>query len=213
MRKRPAYCCRRVSQPPALDGSVRGTVWEDTEKIESDFHLLGDISGRSAHFLEAAALWDDEALYVSYVSDPSPVPVTMQNRDDDLFNECAVEVFLRAGKGYYEIEVNPMAAVLDLYFPDMEEQDWRAMAKYDIPGLQWTVKTMDNGGRWCAQMAIPWSGVPEVSRAEYEGDPCVFGNFARSQTLPDGSYDLTTWAPGEKAFCELDKMGCMILSS
>ena len=128
------------------------------------------------------------------------------------FNECAVEIFFRAGNGYYEIEVNPLAAVLDLYFSDVEEEDWREMAKYDVPGLKWTVESVDDRDRWCTQMAIPWAGVPEVSRAEYDGKPCVFGNFARSQTLPDGSYDLTTWAPAEKAFCELDKMGCMILS-
>ncbi len=212
MRSRPTYCCKRATQPPPLDGIVSDTIWADTESMGSAFHLIGG-AGRSAHFLEAAALWDDDVFYVSYVSDPSPVPVTKKDRDDDLFNECAVEIFLRAGNGYYEIEVNPLGVVLDLYFPNVEEEDWREMAKYDVPGLQWIVKSMDDRGRWCTQIAIPWAGVPEVSRAEYEGNPCVFGNFARSQTLPDGSYDLTTWSPAEKAFCELDKMGCIILSS
>ena len=84
MRAIPTYCCTKAAQPPPLDGSVSGNIWADTETIQSAFYLIGGES-RSAHHLEAAALWDDDAFYVSYVSDPSPVPVTKQDRDDDLF--------------------------------------------------------------------------------------------------------------------------------
>ena len=190
---------------------MQGTVWETADRIVSEFHLIGTDLERPPYFLEASALWDEDALYVSFVSDPPPVPVTKQKRDEDLFNECAVEVFLRAGDGFYEIEVNPLGAVLDLYFPDVKEQDWRAMAAFDVPGLVWGVGEGGNGGRWRAQMGIPWTGVPEVTRAEYGGEVCLFANFARSQTLPDGSTNLTTWGRARKTFCELDGMGRLVL--
>jgi hypothetical protein len=172
---------------------------------------VGKPDARSASYLSAAAMWDDEALYVSYVADPALIPVTMRQRDDDLFNECAVEVFLKAGGGYYEIEINPLGTVLDLHFPDVAEQDWRAMARYDVPGMRWRVGETGEGDRWWAQVAIPWQGVPEVTRGTFEGQPCVYGNFARSQVLPGGDYDLTTWTPAQEAFCELDAMGCIVL--
>jgi hypothetical protein len=211
MRERPVYCCRNVPDPPPLDGKIPGTVWESADKVNRAFHLLGTEADPPGYFLEAAALWDEEALYVCIVSDPSPVPVTMRQRDQDLFNECAVEVFLRAGGGYYEIEVNPRGAVLDLYFPDEGETDWRKMAEYDVPGLVWSASEVDANGRWCAQLAIPWAGVPDVSGAQHEGTACVFANFTRSQKLPDGSYHLTTWGPARNAFCELANMGCVVL--
>lgn len=210
---RPTYRCRRTPEAPRIDGRVSGTVWETADRIEPEFHLLGTASDRSRHFLQAVALWDDEALYVSFVSDPAPVPMTKRVRDEDLFNECAVEVFLQAGKGYYEIEVNPLGAVLDLCCPDVADEDWRRQAAFDVPGMRWAVAETGEGGRWCAQLAIPWSGVPEATRAEHEGNVCLFANFARSQRLPDGNYDLTTWDTAQKMFCELDQMGRLALTT
>jgi hypothetical protein len=124
-----------------------------------------------------------------------------------------VEVFLGAGRGYYEIEVNPRAAVLDLHFPDVSEQDWRKCAVFDVAGLRWAVAETGREDRWCAQLAIPWSGVPEATRSTHEGEVCLFANLARSQTLPGGAYDLTTWSPAEKAFCELEAMGRLVLGA
>jgi hypothetical protein len=207
----PVYRCRRAPQPPSLDENVAGSVWETAERISSEFHLLGTDADRSDHFLEASALWDDEALYVRFVSDPAPVPVTKRERDEDLFNECAVELFLRAGSGYYEIEVNPLGAVLDLYFPDVKEQNWQAMAAFDVPGMTWAVQEIGDAGRWRTQLAIPWAGVPQTTWAEHDGQRCVFANFARSQKLPDGSFDLTTWDGAQGAFCELERMGRLVL--
>ncbi len=213
MGDRPVYVCRRAEEEPPLEGELRATVWEKAEAIESAFHLVGTPSDRSRSHLSVRALWDDQALYVAFVSDDSPVPVTKRMRDEDLYNECAVEVFLMAGGGYYEIEVNPLGAVLDLYFPDVAEQDWQAMAKYDVPLLRWAVGEAEQPGRWTARLAVPWSGVPEVSRGDWEGQPCVFGNFARSQMLPDGEYDLTSWSRAREAFCELEAMGTLVLTA
>lgn len=207
MDSRPVYRCRRAKTPPQLDGSA----WEGCEEIDSAFHLVGSEASRSASYLRAAAMWDHRALYVSYVSDPSPVPVTKQERDADLFNECAVELFLRAGDGYYEIEINPLGAVLDLYFPDVEEQNWQEMAKFDVAGMRWEVGETGEADRWWAQAALPWEGLPLATRGTSEGDPCVYGNFARSQTLPSGGYDLTTWSHAQEVFCELDRMGTIVL--
>ena len=212
MVDRPVYVCRFADKEPPLEGELCGTVWDRAEVIESAFHLVGTVSDRSRSYLSARALWDDDALHVAFESDPSSVPVTKRRRDEDLFNECAVEVFLMAGGGYYEIEVSPLGTVLDLYFPDVAEQNWRAMAEYDVPGLRWTVGETDEVGRWTARLAIPWTGVPEVSRGKRDGQPCVFGNFARSQMLPDGDHDLTSWTSTSVAFCELEAMGTLVLA-
>ena len=205
----PSYRCKRATDPPALDGGA----WDGAETIEAALHLLGKPQERSVSHLSLAAMWDDDALYVSYLSDPSPVPVTMRERDDDLFDECAVEVFLRAGVGYYEIEINPLGTVLDLHFTEVEVEDWRAMALFNVNGLRWRVGEAGADGRWWAQVAIPWNGVPATTRGTCDGEPCVFGNFARSQKLPNGEYDLTSWSPAREAFCEPDAMGCLILAS
>ncbi len=208
MNEKPVYRCARAPQPPTLNGDV----WAGVEATEPSFHLIGTSSERSDSFLTAAAMWDDEAFYVSYVSDPSPVPLTLRERDDDLFDECAVEIFLKAGDGYYEVEISPLGTVLDLYFPTVEVEDWREMARFDVEGMRWEVGAVGEAGRWWAQVAIPWPGVPLTTRETRDGQPCVYGNFARSQMLPNGEHDLTTWSFAQAAFCELDAMGCIILS-
>ena len=210
---RPIYYCRRASGPPVINGRPDSSFWAPADLIGSEFHPIGREGDPSPYFLEVRALWDQQALYVSFISDPSPVEVTKRMRDLDLFNECAVEVFLGAGDGYYEIEVNPLGAVLDLYFPDASILDWQAYASFDVRGMRWAVGKTGEFGRWCAQLAIPWSGVPEVTRGTHSGEPCLFVNFARSQRLSDGNYDLTTWSTARRRFCELEEMGCLVLTS
>ena len=210
--QKPSYYCRRAPAGLTIEGRIAGTVWERATWIREAFHLLGRPSEQSRYFLEAATLWDEEALYVTFVSDPAPVPVTKTRRDDDLFNECTVEVFLRAGVGYYEIEVNPLGTVLDLHFPDAADENWEDYARFDVPGMEWVVEAVGDAGQWCTQIAIPWAGLPELTRTEHEGAVCLLANLARSQKLPDGTYDLTTWGTAQEKFCELEQMGRLILT-
>ena len=206
----PVYRCRRLetrAAAPAADFDQ--APWREADWIE-DFTLVGDQAPLPpGRFLFAAACWDDEGLYVAYKSAPSLVPVTKTQRDDDLFNECTVEIFIAAGKGFYEIEVNPLGAVLDLHCPDeKEEQNWRPQARWDAEGMQWAVRrSPEEGEGWSAELSVPWAAMPEVTRELFEGVDSLRVNLCRCQARPDGGGEMSSWTAARKRFSELDTMG------
>jgi hypothetical protein len=68
------------------------------------------------------ALWGERGLYVRWdADDPSPWH-TMTRRDDRLWEEEVVEIFLDPswkGMGYWELEINPANVVVDVRMTDV----------------------------------------------------------------------------------------------
>lgn len=210
----PAYRCRRISEPVEPSARIDRSPWIASDWIEDFEGDPGQNGALPAHrFLRAACRWDREHLYVAFASAPSLVPVTKTERDDDLFNECAVELFLAAGQGFYEFEINPLGAMLDLYCPhEDQEADWQTQARWDAADLKWTAGVASAGAGWNAQMCLAWAAIPRVNREEFDGCPCLRGNFCRSGKRQDGSYEPASWARVEARYSELNAMGYILLT-
>ena len=93
--------------------------------------------------------WDDEALYVAFECEDPDVWGTFRKRDEPLYTQEAVEIFLDAdadGRTYDEIEVSPHNVVFDAYFPARRQ----GMDLSWDSGLQSAVKvpgTLDDASR------------------------------------------------------------------
>jgi len=87
---------------------------------------------------------------------------TMRRRDEHLWEEEVVEVFLQADpqqKSYIELEVNPLGAMLDIYMLDIRKplhyESWNSEK------LKWAVEvngTVDGKGgdrEWTCEIAFP----------------------------------------------------------
>lgn len=116
------------------------------------------------------ALWSAAGLFLRFdADDPSPWH-TMTRRDEHLWEEEVVEIFLdldRSGRDYYELEVNPANVVCDLRmisgWPDKKgDIDW------DLVGLETRVRTQAGASRaqgWTATALLPWSGLRPLPSA------------------------------------------------
>jgi hypothetical protein len=96
----------------------------------------------------------------------------MKNRDDRLWEEEVVEVFLDPdgdGQNYAELEVSPNNVVVDLLIPNPKSLTG-GNVRPDIAGLQTAVGRHAAG--WIAEMAIPWKGlaIAGISSAPKAGD-------------------------------------------
>jgi hypothetical protein len=120
------------------------------------------------------ALWSRDGLYLRYdVDDASPWH-TMTRRDEHIWQEEAVEIFLdadRSGHNYYELEISPANVVCDLRMIDASP--WKGEFAFDLEGLETRVAARKDGaGRtagWTATAFLPWSGLralPSVARVE-----------------------------------------------
>ena len=207
----PSYDCQWVTDAPAPDARLDQPPWLDAVWIDQ-FRLIdtGEML-TDERYLQAALLWDDEALYIGFRSAPSLVPVTKTQRDDDLWTECAAELFLAAGAGYYEIEINPLGAVLDLHFPDEEADDWQRCRNWDAKGMTWAVRSMGRPGSGIAggeaELSLPWSAVPEITRETGDEGDTIWAQLCRSGRRPDGSSELPAWGPAQGSFCDHAGMG------
>jgi len=96
---------------------------------------------------------------------------TMTSRDDHLWEEEVVEIFLDpAGRGhdYLEFEISPANVVCDLVVRD----PWPALRgdlEWDLPGLRtqvgpWHAPEAGPAG-WSAVAMLPWDGILEASGA------------------------------------------------
>jgi len=105
------------------------------------------------------AAWNAEGLFLRFdASDDGPWH-TMTKRDDHLWEEEVVEIFLdldRSGRNYAELEISPANVVCDvrMILPSPEKlQDFG----WDIHGLENRVVRRPGGGAWTALAFLPWT--------------------------------------------------------
>jgi hypothetical protein len=109
------------------------------------------------------AAWDDEGLFARWdVTDPSPWH-TMTRRDDTIWKEEVVELFLDPGattREYLELEISPANVVVDLW---VEPGAKRYDKAWDITGLETQVvpRTGTSGKTtgWTGTAFVPWSAL------------------------------------------------------
>ena len=163
------------------------------------------------------ALWNDSGLFLRFeASDPDPWH-TMTRRDDHLWDEEVVEIFLdpgRAGRDYYELEINPANVVCEVRMlapsPD-KKQDFA----WDLAGLQTRAAVhRDAAGqptRWTATAFLPWPGLKPLPSAAHVAVPPALGDRWRFNVFrierpggpkaPEKDVVAVAWSPtGEPSF-------------
>lgn len=110
----PRYTVRRCSKAPKIDGKLDDVAWQEIKKTSSFVDL---ISGKKTlHETRAGMLWDDENLYVAFwITEPN-VEAKYLKRDDPIYYDNDVEIFIAGKDAYYEFEINPHGTVYEGFF-------------------------------------------------------------------------------------------------
>lgn len=89
-------------------------------------------NGKPAWFdTRAAALWDDEALYIGFwIEEPYPT-AHLTERDSIIFTENDVELFIDGGDCYYEFEINALNTVYEVFF--IWRDAYQRGGRFDVP--------------------------------------------------------------------------------
>jgi hypothetical protein len=156
----------RLEAPSPTLVRASSTIWEATPTIEW---------GPERYRTRFQARWDDAALHVRFDAvDDSPWH-TMRRRDDHIWEEEVVEIFLDAdgsGLNYAELEINPVNVVCDLRvetpWPSLE-----SLTSWDWLGLDTAVEPLEDAHGtvegWTAVGRLPWAGL----RSLYPADGAV----------------------------------------
>ena len=108
------YTCRRTRNPGSIDGTSDAPAWQRAVRSP---RFVDMVTGEPGYFdTRAAALWDDENLYVAFwVEEPFP-EAHVTDRDGIVFAENDVEIFIDGGDCYYELELNAANSVYEVFF-------------------------------------------------------------------------------------------------
>lgn len=175
--------------------------WEDVPSLPP--LVLAADGGPAEQPTRVRVGWDDEALHVRFDCEDRHAWGTCQRRDDPIYEEEAVEVFLAPGEAdparYAEFEVSPLGVLFDarIHNPTSLRIDREGDPAWDCPGIHWEAGRGSERQDWWATLSIPWRGVlgdpgepPRIWRANFyrierpEGSPAEFTCWSPTLTQP-----------------------------
>ncbi len=211
IRELPVAHCARVPL-----GEVRADPeaypWTETAALPLREATLGGLP-QQATWVKTA--WNEEEWRVLFYAEDTHVWATHTQRDAPLYEEEVVEVFFDpSGAGnvpdsYFEIEVNPLNAVMDLVL-----RRTRSGLKKDFAwaceGLRTAVKRHGAASGqllpgWSAELAIPFASVGAIPRQSRWRV-----NFCRIDRPAGAPRELSAWsAPLSGTFHEPSRFGIL----
>ncbi len=151
------FACRRRAGPLVIDGAADEPAWAAAQVIDSFSAAWAAGETDELTPMQARLLWDDAALY--FLADLRDDELVIATTVDDgrLWLGDVFELFFkpRAGDpGYYEFQVNPANARLDMYLPRRSAdayQRWRAAREFS-----WVTAVQRTAVGWAVEGKIPW---------------------------------------------------------
>jgi hypothetical protein len=163
-------------------------------------------------------LWDDKYFYIGAELEEPNVWGTLRKRDTVIFYDNDFEVFMDPNGDnheYYEMEMNALNTVWDLFLPKPYKDSGSAVDSWNIKGLKTGVhvdgtinnpKDKDKG--WSVEIAMPWSSLKEYahrpvppdegtrwrvnfSRVEWQTE-IVKGRYRKIKGKPEDNW---VWSP------------------
>jgi len=192
--------CNKCATEIKIDGELNENDWEQAETIL----LLNNNTGEAIQQDEFRSLvktcYDSDYLYVSFINYDQNISTTYTKRDEHLWKDEVVEVFIDTDEGlstYIEIEISPKNIQFDSYIVDTLDIDLIETPKYNIAGLKSAVlvngtvnNNQDTDISWTVEIAIPLEEIGATNKNEFsinfyrvDGDNKGPGSYAWSPTF------------------------------
>jgi hypothetical protein len=212
------YVCFRAASPIQVDGKTDEKAWQAAPWTGDFVDIEGDAKPKPRFRTRAKMLWDENFFYIAAELEEPHVSGTLTQRDAVIFYDNDFEVFIDPNGDnheYYEIEINALNTVWDLFLAIPYKDAGQALNTWDIAGMKTAVRIqgtlndprdMDTG--WSVEMALPWKALAEYARRPApprDGDQWRV-NFSRVEweyRVVDGKYrkvpnkkeDNWVWSP------------------
>lgn len=197
------YRCVLVEGPIRIDGILEPEEWSGAPPIRDFVSCVDGEPG--VERTEARVCWDQERLYVAFRCHDREIRSTFQNRDDPIYEEEVVEVFIDPdcdGRSYYEINVSPHNVVYDAYVinPTGTHSGISVDVGWNCKGLETATRIIRyrteeerEGLIWTVEMAIPFKSLAEAPSAPPRDGDVWRLNLYRIERAP--RYELISWSP------------------
>jgi hypothetical protein len=149
------YICYRTREALNIDGKLTESAWTKAPKSP---RFVDMVTGDPAFFdTRAAALWDDENLYIGFWVEEPFVEAHLTERDSIIFMENDVEVFIDGGDCYYEFEINALNTIYEVFY--IWRDAYQRGGKFDVPEFDIVSKGLSFGGNYDRTGWDFWKGI------------------------------------------------------
>ena len=213
--KRPEYEVLRAQTPIRVDGILDDAAWSKTPLLGP---FVNNHDGSASPLVtEVRVLYDDKFLYFASRFVDDNIWATMKRRDEHLWTEEVVEVFLQADPrqtSYIELEVNPLGALIDIFLLDIRKplhyESWNSEKIQWAVHVDGTVDGKPGDKEWTCEIALPMEDiVPAPNIPPKPGDRWRL-NMYRVEQLPDKA--MLAWSPTGKDFHQPARFGDIVFT-
>ncbi|MGI4019950.1 MAG: carbohydrate-binding family 9-like protein [Janthinobacterium lividum] len=216
------YVVQHTDQPLKMDGNLQESDWQKAAWTTEFVDIEGSLKPLPTFKTQVKMLWNDSTLFIAAKLQEPQVFATQMHHDDIIFKDNDFEIFIDPDNNthqYFEIEVNAINKIFDLFLPKPYRNGGDALIGWDVEGLKSGVKIdgtlnnpkdMDKG--WTVEMAVPLKSLrmgfpfnmPEegtqwrINFSRVEWDTKIIGNKNVKQTdasgknLPEHNW---VWSP------------------
>jgi hypothetical protein len=206
----------RADQTPQIDGRLDEPAYQRAEKIHLKNSATTEAITDEAYTTTVQALYDDGYLYLGYVCGDKDIHSSFTQRDERLWEEEVVEVFIDTDgstpNSYVEIEVSPKNVLYDSYIVDPKNIDEKTK-HYDLEDIHTGVfvdgttdDRTDEDRRWTIEIAVPFSEIEEGFDPSKLSDYHWKINFYRINQDEHGPAYFA-WSPTEGSFHKPERFG------
>lgn len=133
------YTCFRVNEPLPIDGKLEHRKWQMAPRSP---RFVDMVSGTPGFFdTRMAALWDQDYFYVGFWVEEPNVCANITERDDFVYNENDVEIFIDGGDCYYEFQVNAMGTIYEVFY--IWQTAYKPGGRFDCPEFDLKTSNVD----------------------------------------------------------------------
>jgi hypothetical protein len=164
-----AYTALYTHSAIKVDGDLTEKAWRTAAWTDNFVDIEGKAKPQPRFKTRVKLLWNDSCLFIAAELQEPDVWATLKQHDNIIYHDNDFEVFIDPGNDghqYFEIEVNALNTIMDLFMPKPYRNGGIAMLSYNATGLQSAVKvhgTLNHPGdkdtSWMIEMAIPFQSI------------------------------------------------------
>jgi len=197
--EQPVYICRRTTIKGDWFLPLPAGIWQQAEEVT----LRRTADGTEPRLTtKVRALWNDWGMYVRYDCEDDQIVATHVSRDDPIYNEDVVELFVSVDQRletYAEFEFGPKSVMFDALVRNDLQGKIQVDTSWNCEGLRCRVDNRLRERKVVYEIAFPFAPL-------YGGSAPIFmlgtewiGNFYRIDRSPEQGDEFTAWSPTRQA--------------
>ena len=149
------YQAKKIDKAILIDGDLSKEVWKNAHWSK---RFVDMVTGEAGMYnTQTALLWNDTHLYIAFLAEEPFVEAQLTERDSIIFLENDLELFIDGGDCYYELEINALNTLYEVFF--IWKDAYKKGGKFDIPAFDvHHPKAYTFGGDYDRTGASFWNG-------------------------------------------------------